>query len=118
MALLSPLSGYNVTAHIAEETYDAGRDVPRTMIWSSRSSGFLGFIDPISLALCTTDIDSLTGNALREPIGVLIGQVLGVAGGVGLLSVNFVCQVAWGCVCESSPIAQIRTPYSKRSPFL
>ena len=88
------------------------------MIWSSRSSGFLGFIDLISLALCTTDIDSLTKNALREPIGVLIGQVLGVAGGVVLLSVNFVCQVACGCVCESSPIARSRTPYSKRNSFL
>ena len=76
MALLSltwALSVYDVTAHVAEETYDAGRNVPRAMIWSKRSSGSLGVIDLISLALCTTDIDSLTRNALRVPIGVLIG---------------------------------------------
>ena len=99
MALLSPtwtLSGYDVAAHVAEETYDAARNVPRAMIWSSWSSGILGFIYLISLALCTTDIDSLTGNALGQPIGVLMGQVLGATGGVILLSINFVCQMACG----------------------
>jgi len=99
MALLSPtwtLSGYDVAAHVAEETYDAARNVPRAMIWSSWSSGILGFIYLISLALCTTDIDSLTGDPLGQPIGVLIGQVLGVTGGVVLLSINVVCQMACG----------------------
>jgi len=66
MALLSPtwtLSGYDVAMHVAEETYDAARNVPRAMVWSGWSSGFLGFSCLVSLALCTTDIDSLTGNA-------------------------------------------------------
>jgi amino acid transporter len=99
MTLLSPtwtLSGYDVAAHVAEETYDAARTVPRAMIWSTWSSALLGFIYLISLALCTTDIDSLTGSDLKQPIGVLIGQVLGVRGGAVLLAISFVCQMACG----------------------
>jgi len=47
MALLSlmwTLSGYDVAAHVAEETYDAAYNVPRPMVWGSWSSGFLDFI--------------------------------------------------------------------------
>ena len=99
MTLLAPTwapSGYDVAAHVAEETYDAARNVPRAMIWSTWSSVFLGFIYLISLAICTTDIDSLMWDPLGQPIGTLLGQVVGVTGGVVLLSVTFVCQVAGG----------------------
>jgi len=99
MTFLSPawtLSGYDVAAHVAEETHDAARNVPRAIIWSSWCSVFLGSVYLISLALCTTDIDSLTGDALGQPIGVLIGQVLGVTGGVVLLAITVFCQMAAG----------------------
>ena len=99
MTFLSPawtLSGYDVAAHVAEETHGAARNVPRAIIWSSWSSVVLGSTYLISLALCATDIDSLTGNALGQPIGVLVGQVLGVTGGVVLLAINVFCQMACG----------------------
>jgi len=70
----------------------------------------------ISLALCTTNIDSLTGNTLRQPIGVLIGQVLGLTGSVVLL--RCLPNGVRSCVCSSSPMAHSRTPYTKRYPFL
>lgn len=99
MTFLSPiwtLSGYDVAAHVAEETYDAARNVPRAMIYSTWSSTFLGLVYLISLALCATDIDSLTSDSLGQPIGTLMGQVLGVKAGVALLAINFVCQMACG----------------------
>ena len=99
MTFLSPawtLSGYDVAAHVAEETHDAARNVPRAIIWSSWCSVLLGSIYLISLALCAIDIDSLTGSALGQPIAVLFGQVLGVNGGVILLAINAFCQMACG----------------------
>ena len=99
MSLLSPtwtLSGYDVAAHVAEETHDAARNVPRAMVWSSWSSVVLGLVYLVSLALCTTDIDALTGDALGQPVGALLGQVLGVNGGLALLAVNVFCQMACG----------------------
>ena len=99
LTFLSPawtLAGYDVAAHVAEETHDAARNVPRAIIWSSWSCVVLGSIYLISLALCATDIDSLMGNAMGQPIGVLIGQVLGVTGGVVLLAIIVFCQMACG----------------------
>ena len=61
------LSGYDVVTHAVEKTYDAGRNVPRAMVWSSRNPVFLGLISLNSLAICATDIDSLTGTA-RGPV--------------------------------------------------
>jgi amino acid transporter len=90
------LSGYDVAAHVAEETADAARTVPRAMIWSTWSSTVLGFIYLISLALCATNIDDLINDNLDQPLGSLFAQVLGVNTAVALLAINFVCQFACG----------------------
>ncbi|KAH8101637.1 amino acid transporter [Cristinia sonorae] len=99
MTFLSPtwtLSGYDVAAHVAEETYNAAVTVPKAMIYSTWSSTFLGFFYLISLALCAVDIEELMDNPLGQPIGTLFGNVLGVKAGVALLAINFVCQLACG----------------------
>lgn len=90
------LSGYDVAAHVAEETYRAAVNVPRAMIWSTWSSGLLGFVYLISLALCSVDIDTYVDDPLGQPLGVLFGAVLGVRAGVALLAINFLCQFACG----------------------
>ena len=48
------LSGYDVAAHVAEETSHAAITVPRAMVWSTWSSAALGFIYLIGLALCAS----------------------------------------------------------------
>jgi amino acid transporter len=90
------LSGYDVAAHVAEETSNAAINVPRAMVWSTWSSTALGFIYLISLALCATDIDSLMANPLGQPIGTLTQQVLGTRAAVALLAINFFSQFACG----------------------
>jgi len=90
------LSGYDVAAHVAEETYHAAINVPRSMIWATWTSTFLGFFYLISLALCSVDIDEYINDSLDQPLGALFRDVLGVRAGVALLSINFVCQFACG----------------------
>lgn len=90
------LSGYDVAAHVAEETEHAAVTVPRAMIWSTWSSGILGFIYLIVLALCSVDIDRYMEDPLGQPLGVLFGDVLGVKAGVALLAISFLCQFACG----------------------
>jgi amino acid transporter len=89
------LSGYDVAAHVAEETSHANITVPRAMVWSTWSSTGLGFIYLVSLALCSTDIDALMSNPLGQPIGTLTANILGTKAGVALLAINFVSQ--FGC---------------------
>lgn len=106
------LSGYDVAAHVAEETSNAARTVPRAMIWSTWSSALLGacsnpdaarlltlaagFLYLISLALCATDVESLVGDDVDQPLGALFAAVLGQRAGVALLAINFICQFACG----------------------
>ncbi|KIP06824.1 hypothetical protein PHLGIDRAFT_19368 [Phlebiopsis gigantea 11061_1 CR5-6] len=89
------LSGYDVAAHVAEETSHAAITVPRAMVWSTWSSAALGFIYLISLALCATDIDALMANPLGQPIGTLTANIVGQKAGVALLAINFFAQ--FGC---------------------
>ncbi|KAJ3549968.1 hypothetical protein NM688_g5123 [Phlebia brevispora] len=89
------LSGYDVAAHVAEETRDASRTVPLAMIWSTWTSTALGFVYLIALALCSTDIDALMADPLGQPIGTLTANVLGLKPGIGLLAISFVSQ--FGC---------------------
>lgn len=89
------LSGYDVAAHVAEETSNAAVNVPRAMIYSTWSSAGLGFVYLISLALCSTDIDALVANPLGQPIGTLTANILGERAGAALLAINFIAQ--FGC---------------------
>jgi amino acid transporter len=90
------LSGYDVAAHVAEETYNAAITVPRAMMWSTWSNLLLGFVYLISLALCATDVDTLMANPLGQPIGTLMTQVLGTKGGIALMTINAFTQFACG----------------------
>jgi amino acid transporter len=90
------LSGYDVAAHVAEETADAARTVPRAMVWGTWSSAFFGFVFLISLALCATDVDALMNDELQQPLGTLFANVLGVRAGVAMLAISFACQFACG----------------------
>ena len=96
------LSGYDVAAHVAEETSHAAITVPRAMVWSTWSSAALGFIYLIALALCSTDIDALMANPLGQPIGTLTANILGTKAGVGLLAINFFAQFGCGVAFVSS----------------
>ncbi|KAF7795625.1 hypothetical protein EIP86_006790 [Pleurotus ostreatoroseus] len=89
------LSGYDVAAHVAEETRDAARTVPLAMVWSTWSSTALGFVYLIALALCATDIDALMANPLGQPISTLTANVLGLRAGIALSAISFVSQ--FGC---------------------
>jgi amino acid transporter len=90
------LSGYDVAAHVAEETYDAARTVPRSMVWGTWFSVVLGFIYLISLAICSTNIEGYVNDPLGQPLGSLFAQVLGQKAGVAFLAINFACQFACG----------------------
>lgn len=96
------LSGYDVAAHVAEETSHAAITVPRAMVWSTWSSAALGFIYLISLALCSTDVDALMANPLGQPIGTLTANILGTKAGVGLLAINFFAQFGCGVAFVSA----------------
>lgn len=142
MTFIAPawaISGYDVAAHVAEETHNAAENVPRAMIWSTWTAGALGFAYLVSLALCATDIDALMANPLGQPIGTLLTDVLGQKAGIALLSLNIIAQFGCGvafvsqysrghwitfhsCIYSHSSLPQVvstlRTRATKLSHFL
>src|SRR5689334_24093971 len=58
-------SGSDATAHMAEEVKDAGRNVPRAMVWSFALNGLLGLFFVITYLFCLPSVE----DALADPTG-------------------------------------------------
>ncbi|CAF9924971.1 MAG: hypothetical protein HETSPECPRED_005709 [Heterodermia speciosa] len=68
IGLLTPmgsLCGFDCAVHMSEEVEDAGRTVPRSIMWSVYLNGAMGFLMAITMCFCLGDlsevVDSPTG---------------------------------------------------------
>ncbi|KIW15208.1 hypothetical protein PV08_05253 [Exophiala spinifera] len=84
------ISGYDSTAHLAEETEDAARVVPRAMWVSCLSVAVLGYIFNVVLAYAATDIDAIFESPLGQPLGAILELAMGNGGFTKLL---WICTV-------------------------
>lgn len=66
-----PLLGADAAVHMSEELRDAGKTLPRTMIWSTVFNGALGWVMIITFCFCLGDVD----NVLSSPTGYPFIQV-------------------------------------------
>lgn len=64
----------------------------------------VGFIYLISLALCAVDIDTLMGDDLGKPLGILFAQTLGTRAGIAFMIINAFCQMACGIAFVSASL--------------
>ncbi|KAJ9154758.1 Amino acid permease [Pleurostoma richardsiae] len=71
------ISGYDSTAHLAEEAENASVVVPRAMWISCVSVAVLGYIFNVVLAYCATDIDAIFGSSLGQPLGAILMLTIG-----------------------------------------
>lgn len=65
------------SAHLAEETEDAARVVPRAMWISCLSVAVLGYIFNAVLAYVSNDIDAILGSPLGQPLGAILQLTMG-----------------------------------------
>ncbi|KEF57260.1 uncharacterized protein A1O9_05177 [Exophiala aquamarina CBS 119918] len=80
MTFLVPLwciSGYDSTAHLAEETENASTAVPRAMWISCAAVAVLGYIFNVVLAYVATDIDAIFASPLGQPLGAIMQLSMG-----------------------------------------
>ncbi|TWU77416.1 hypothetical protein ED733_006469 [Metarhizium rileyi] len=59
IASVLPLLGADASVHMAEEVQDAGRTLPKTIMWSVNSNAFMGWLTIITLCYCITDLDEV-----------------------------------------------------------
>lgn len=66
-----PLLGADAAVHMSEELRDAGKMLPRTMIWSTVFNGALGWVMIITFCFCIGNVDQV----LASPTGYPYMQV-------------------------------------------
>ncbi|KAI1772020.1 amino acid permease [Hypoxylon cercidicola] len=71
------ISGYDSTAHLAEETHNASSVVPRAMVISCGAVAILGYIFNVVLAYASSDIDAILGSPLGQPLGAILVLAMG-----------------------------------------
>lgn len=62
-----PLIGGDAAVHMSEELRDAGKTLPKCMIWTTVVNGGLAWIMAITFCFCVGDLEE----ALNSPTGVL-----------------------------------------------
>jgi len=80
LTLLTPcwcISGYDSTAHLAEETENAATVVPNAMIVSCAAVAVLGYVFNCVLAYVATDLDAIFGSPLGQPLGAIMYATMG-----------------------------------------
>ncbi|KAH8881496.1 amino acid permease [Thozetella sp. PMI_491] len=71
------ISGYDSTAHLAEETENAAVVVPRAMWISCLSVAVLGYVFNVVLAYAAADIDAIFESPLGQPLGAILVLAMG-----------------------------------------
>ncbi len=107
LTLILPLytiTGFDASAHTAEETVDARRAVPRGMIMAVVASAVFGFVMVCSFVLAFHDPAAAAkdgGNAFYNLLGALpIPAWLRDALSIGIVIANYLCALA--CVTSTS----------------
>lgn len=64
-AAIVPLLGADAAVHMSEELRDAGRTLPRCMIWSTLINGSMGWVMIVTVCVCLGNVE----DALSSPTG-------------------------------------------------
>lgn len=62
-----PLLGADAAVHMSEELRDAGKTLPRSMIWSTVFNGALGWMMVITFCFCLGDINDVLASSTGYP---------------------------------------------------
>jgi amino acid transporter len=100
LGLLLPmytLTGYDASAHVAEETHAAGRTVPRAMVRAVLVSGLFGWLMLAAVVLATPNLREAAGRGGDAFVGILndvLPRWLALTLFAGILLAQFLCGLA------------------------
>lgn len=99
------MPGADASVHLAEETENAARNIPRAIIASMCINGLVGFVMMVTILFCVGDVDSVLKTATGYPfIQIFYNSTASVAGatvmGALVLILTWLC--ATGIITTSS----------------
>ncbi|KAH9918711.1 APC amino acid permease [Epithele typhae] len=100
LSFLAPLwtiGGFDAPVHISEEATNAKVAVPWGIISGVGIAGIVGFVINIVLAFCMgTDMSSIVGNPIEQPMATILFNSLGKNGTLGVWSIVVFVQYLMG----------------------
>ncbi|KAK4495356.1 hypothetical protein PRZ48_013687 [Zasmidium cellare] len=103
VGLLSPMAsmiGFDCAVHMSEEVKDAGRTVPRAMLWSAGFNACLGFIMAVTMCFVLGDVDSILNSATGYPFIQVFYNVTESYAGASILTVIVVLTLCASAIAE------------------
>lgn len=91
--------GYDASAHLAEETQDAGKTVARGMWLSTASTALLSVPTLVMILFCIQDFDALISATYANNWAEFLVQVVGPRGATAILVMNWI-----DCTCATAAV--------------
>ncbi|KAL8696456.1 MAG: hypothetical protein Q9224_002786, partial [Gallowayella concinna] len=91
--------GYDASAHLAEETKDASKNVARGMWMSTFSTAILSIPTLILILFCIQDFDALISATYANNWAEFLVQVIGPSGATAILVMNWI-----DCTCATAAV--------------
>ncbi|KAM3421995.1 hypothetical protein BST61_g2372 [Cercospora zeina] len=106
VGLITPiisLIGFDCAVHMAEEVKDAGKTLPKAMLWSFGFNSVLGFLMAVTMCFALGDVDSILASDTGFPFIQVFYNVTQSYAGASILTVILILTLT------SSAIAEIAT---------
>ncbi|KAK8092543.1 hypothetical protein PG999_014742 [Apiospora kogelbergensis] len=96
MASVYPLLGADAAVHMSEELQDAGRTLPRSMIWTTFFNGAFGWIMLITFCSCLGKVEDVLNSQAGIPFLAVFENATQTKGGATAMSVIIVIMTIAG----------------------
>lgn len=103
IGLLTPIVsmlGFDCAVHMSEEVKDAGRTLPRAMMWSVGLNSILGLIIVLTLCFTMGDQASILASATGYPFIQIFFNVTGSYSGTNAMTAILVITLTSSCISE------------------
>ncbi|GAA5993384.1 hypothetical protein JCM10908_002639 [Rhodotorula pacifica] len=108
------ITGFDASAHMAEETRDAGRAAPKGVIMSVGVSAVFGFFYLCSLLFCIQNFEETLATPTGQPVLQIFVDVFGRDGGTAAMSIIIACVTICG-TCSMTSNSRMYYAFSRDS---
>ncbi|POY71091.1 hypothetical protein BMF94_5848 [Rhodotorula taiwanensis] len=108
------ITGFDASAHMAEETRNAGKAAPKGVIMSVGVSAIFGFFYLVSLLFCIQSFGDTIASPTGQPVIQIMSDVFGKNGGTAAMSIIIACVTLCG-TCSLTSNSRMFYAFSRDS---
>ncbi|KAF2102431.1 amino acid transporter-like protein [Rhizodiscina lignyota] len=94
------LIGYDCSVHMSEETQDASRVLPKSIMWSTVLNGLMAFIMGTTFVFCLGNLDDVLATPTYEPFLAVFYNATNSLSGTNTMAAIIVIMLIFACISE------------------